>query len=79
VSRNQVGAGYDVVKEDTQRQLANTKYVEAEFKRGQVSEGVLVTVREGYAVVFIFTAANSADLEKFISSAQIAFAEEPHH
>jgi hypothetical protein len=79
VSRNQLHEGYEVVKERTQRQLANTKFVESEFRRGQASEAVLVTLRKGYALVFIFTAADSTDLEKLVSSSRLAFGDQSEH
>jgi len=79
VGRNQLHEGYEIVKEQTQRQLANTKFVESEFRRGKASEAVLVTVRKDYALVFIFTAANPTDLENLVSSSRIVVANESEH
>jgi hypothetical protein len=73
VVRAQLGQGYEVVDDKKHRQLANTKFLEADFKRGSGSEAVLVTLRKGYAVVFIFNAASPTDLDNLISSPRIAF------
>ena len=60
-----------------QRQLGNAKFLEADFKRGEVSEAVLVTLRKGYALVFVFNADSPTDLDNLISSSRITFSNQP--
>jgi TonB family protein len=74
IVRNQLGDGYQVVNEKKSRALGETIFLEADFTRGEVSEAILITVRKGYALVFIFNAANPTDLDNLISSSRITFA-----
>jgi TonB family protein len=73
--QNQRGDGYQVVNEKKQRQLGNITFLEADFRRGQVSEAVLLASRKGYVLVFVFNASNPTDLDNFISSSRIALAD----
>ena len=76
VTRNQISQGYEVVGEKKQRQLGKLTFLEADFKRAPASEAILVTARDGYAIVLIFNASNPDDLDHLISTCQIVFADE---
>jgi TonB family protein len=71
--QNQRGDGYQVVNEKKPRTLGEIKFLEADFRRREVSEAVIITLRKGYALVFIFNAANPTELDNLISSSRIAF------
>ena len=73
IVQNQRGDGYQVVNEKKPRPLGETMFLEADFRRGEVSEAVIITLRKGYALVFIFNAANPTELDNLISSSRIAF------
>jgi hypothetical protein len=74
IVQNQRGDGYEVVNEKKARPLGEIMSLEADFRRREVSEAVIVTLRKGYALVFIFNAANPTELDSLISSSKIAFA-----
>jgi hypothetical protein len=74
IVQNQRGDGYQVVNEKKSRPLGGIMFLEADFRRREVSEAVIITLRKGYVPVFIFNAANPTDLDNFISSSRIAFA-----
>jgi TonB family protein len=73
IVQNQRGDGYQVLNEKKQRTLGETIFFEADFTRGEASEAVIITLRKGYALVFIFNAANPTELDNLISSSRIAF------
>ncbi len=73
--QNQRGDGYQVVSEKKLRQLRNITFLEADFRRGEVSEAIVLTSRKGYVLVFVFNASNPTDLDIFISSSRIALAD----
>jgi hypothetical protein len=74
IVRNQRANGYDVVNEKKQVQWGNVAFLQADFRRGAVSESVRLTWRKSYALVFIFGSNDTSTLAHLISASRISFA-----
>ena len=71
VARHQLQDGYEVLDQNLISVLADRSFLRADFKKGVVSEAILVTEAKGFIIVMIFTGGSVDEINNLIRNTKL--------